>query len=94
MIGRRLPAGGGGFFRLFPQVLNRHLINTFHQQNKHPYVFYFHPWEMDPEQPRIKASLKSQFRHYVNQQRMEGKIEDLCKNFSWVSMKEAFTTNI
>lgn len=88
--GRRLPAGGGGFFRLFPQLLNRHLINTFHQQSQHPYVFYFHPWEMDPEQPRIKASLKSRFRHYVNQRHMESKIEDLCKKYEWVSMQQAF----
>tara|TARA_Y100000310_G_scaffold126785_1_gene125789 strand:- start:2166 stop:2999 length:834 start_codon:yes stop_codon:yes gene_type:complete len=91
--GKRLPIGGGGYFRLFPQLLNKFLLSQFDKQRTQPYVFYFHPWEIDPEQPRIdKAPLKSKFRHYVNLSRMESKIKDLCKSHEWQTMKETFVS--
>lgn len=81
---RNIPAGGGGYFRLFPNVLNKQLIKTFHEQFEHPYIFYCHPWEIDPQQPRIRqASLKSKFRHYVNQASMLNKIDKLCTWGPW-----------
>jgi peptidoglycan-N-acetylglucosamine deacetylase len=91
VLGRRLPVGGGGYFRLMPYWLGKKLINRFHEQHDHPYIFYFHPWEIDPEQPRIEgANLKSRFRHYVNLSRMEGKIEQLSQDYNWVSVAEAY----
>lgn len=81
IAGRNIPAGGGGYFRLLPNYINKTLIKTFHSQQSHSYAFYCHPWEIDPEQPRIKnASAKSKFRHYVNLGAMEKKIKDL---LSW-----------
>lgn len=99
--GKNLPAGGGGYFRLFPNIVNKALIKRFHTHFDHPYMFYCHPWEIDPEQPRIKkASLKSKFRHYVNLGKMEKKLKELC---SWAPFErvdalfvqsEVLTSNI
>lgn len=89
--GRKLPVGGGGYFRLVPYMLSRMAIKQFHKEHNAPYIFYFHPWEIDAGQPKIDgAPLKSRFRHYVNLGRMEGKIAALCGDFKWVSIAEAF----
>jgi polysaccharide deacetylase family protein (PEP-CTERM system associated) len=93
-LGRRLPVGGGGYFRLFPLGLSKFFIKSFHQQHNHPYIFYFHPWEIDVEQPRIDGiSAKSRFRHYVNLSRMESKISALCDTFSWDSIENLYQIN-
>lgn len=90
IMGKRLPAGGGGFFRLQPYFISENLVKRFHAQQSHPYIFYFHPWEIDSEQPRIDdAPLKSRLRHYVNLSKMFRKIDALVTNFKWVSMREA-----
>jgi peptidoglycan-N-acetylglucosamine deacetylase len=91
MFGRRLPVGGGGYFRLFPYALSKALVNRFEQAHDHPYIFYFHPWEIDPEQPRIDgAGMKSKFRHYVNLGRMQGKVQALCGDFNFTSIERAY----
>jgi polysaccharide deacetylase family protein (PEP-CTERM system associated) len=83
--------GGGGYFRLYPYWLSKKRIDKFHQQEQKPYSFYFHPWEIDPEQPRVKeAPLKSKFRHYINLSRMEGKLERLLKDYKWDTMKNVY----
>jgi polysaccharide deacetylase family protein (PEP-CTERM system associated) len=83
--------GGGGYFRLYPYWLSKRRIDKFHQQEKQPYSFYFHPWEIDPDQPRVKeAPLKSKFRHYVNLSRMEGKLERLLKDYKWDTMRSVY----
>jgi polysaccharide deacetylase family protein (PEP-CTERM system associated) len=83
--------GGGGYFRLYPYWLSKRRIDKFHKQENQPYSFYFHPWEIDPEQPRIKeAPLKSKFRHYINLSRMEGKLENLLKDYQWDTMKSVY----
>jgi polysaccharide deacetylase family protein (PEP-CTERM system associated) len=83
--------GGGGYFRLYPYWLSKKRIDKFHQQEQQPYSFYFHPWEIDPEQPRIKnAPLKSKFRHYINLSRMEGKLEKLMKDYQWDTMRSVY----
>jgi len=83
--------GGGGYFRLYPYWLSKRRIDKFHEQENQPYSFYFHPWEIDPEQPRIKeAPLKSRFRHYINLSRMEGKLEKLLKDYQWDTMKSVY----
>ena len=82
--GRNLPAAGGGYFRLFPYAASRWLINRVNRSDQRPAMFYFHPWEIDPGQPRIAgAPLKSRFRHYVNLGRMENKLGRLCADFKW-----------
>ena len=83
--------GGGGYFRLFPYWLSKRRISKFITQEEQPYSFYFHPWEIDPEQPRVKgAPLKSQFRHYINLSRMQPKLEQLIDDFAWTSMAQAY----
>lgn len=82
--GRNLPAGGGGYFRLLPYAASRWLIQQVHRHDGRPAMFYFHPWEIDPAQPRIAgAPFKSRLRHYVNLGRMEAKLERLCGDFRW-----------
>ena len=92
--GRKLPVGGGGYFRLMPYALSKMAIKQFHKEHNVPYIFYFHPWEIDADQPKIGgAPLKSKFRHYVNLGSMEKKIAALSTDFSWVSIAEAFGLN-
>jgi len=83
--------GGGGYFRLYPYWLSKRRIDNFHQQESKPYSFYFHPWEIDSDQPKIKdASWKSKFRHYINISSMEGKLEKLLKDYQWNTMKKVY----
>jgi len=83
--------GGGGYFRLYPYWMSQQRINSFLKQEKQPYSFYFHPWEIDPEQPRINnASFKSKIRHYINLSRMEDKIVRLLKDYRWSTMMDAY----
>jgi len=86
--------GGGGYFRLYPYWLSKRRIDKFHQQERQPYSFYFHPWEIDPKQPRVKeAPLKSKFRHYINLSKMEGKLEQLLKDYQWDTMNSVYLNN-
>ena len=85
---RTLAAGGGGFFRLLPYRFSRWAIrqvNAGHDgEAERPAIFYFHPWEIDPAQPRVaEASFKSKLRHYSRLSAMEGKLERLLKDFAW-----------
>lgn len=89
--GRNIGVGGGGYFRLYPYWLSKRRITQFIQDEKVPYNFYFHPWEIDPDQPRIKnASLKSQLRHYVNLSRMENKLKRLLSDYRWGTMQQTY----
>jgi len=83
-LGRRIvAAGGGGFFRLFPYAFSRWAIAQVNGEG-HPAVFYFHPWEIDPGQPRVvDAPLKSRLRHYSRLGAMEGKLERVIGDFRW-----------
>ncbi len=85
VAGRNFAAGGGGFFRLLPYQLSRWAIREVNHSDKRPAVFYFHPWEIDPEQPRVaEAPLKSRLRHYTNLDKMAGKLRKLLDDFEWV----------
>lgn len=85
--GRRLAAGGGGFFRVLPYGFSRWAIRQVNQQDQRPAVFYFHPWEIDPQQPRVTgASLRSKVRHYTNLGVMAEKLEQLLGDFAWGRM--------
>jgi polysaccharide deacetylase family protein (PEP-CTERM system associated) len=82
--GRRMAAGGGGFFRLLPYGFSSWAISRVNGRDGRPAVFYFHPWEIDPAQPRVEhAPLKSRLRHYSNLSAMEGKLLKLLKSRSW-----------
>lgn len=91
MFGRNLPAAGGGYFRLMPYGLSRWLLRQVNLREHASCMFYFHPWEVDPEQPRpVGLSAKTRFRHYVNLQHMQGKLERLLKDFPWGRVDEIF----
>lgn len=84
----RLPIAGGGYLRLLPAELIRWGVARINQVENQPAVLYFHPWEIDPEQPRINASWKSCFRHYLNLHRTEGKLEYLFKRLKLAPIKK------
>lgn len=94
-LGRNWPAAGGGYFRLFPYWFSRALLRRVNHADGESAVFYFHPWEMDPEQPRIVGiDAKTRFRHYLNLDRMEGRVARLLNDFRWGRMDEVFLTGI
>ena len=84
-----LPAGGGGYFRLMPYPISHWLLNRVNRVDCQPAVFYFHPWEIDPCQPRIRGiGLKTRFRHYVNLGRTERRLKRLLADFRWGRLDE------
>ena len=86
---RRLAAGGGGFFRVLPYAFSRWAIARVNERDERPAIFYFHPWEIDPDQPRMKdAPLRSRLRHYTNLSTMADKLRRLAGDFSWGRMDE------
>ena len=87
IAGRRVAAGGGGFFRVLPYAFSRWAIRRVKRQDGRAAVFYFHPWEIDPGQPRARgAPLKSRLRHYTNLDKMSGKLRQLVHEFAWGRM--------
>ena len=82
--GRRLAAGGGGFFRLLPYGFSRWAVRQVNGREERPAIIYFHPWEIDPDQPRVAgAPLRSRLRHYSNLSVMADKLRRLTRDFSW-----------
>ncbi|MEJ6002478.1 XrtA system polysaccharide deacetylase [Paucibacter soli] len=91
MLGRNLPSSGGGYFRLLPYGLSRWMLQRVNESDGQSAVFYFHPWEIDAEQPRIAGiDAKTRFRHYVNIDRTFGRIAQLLGDFQWGRMDEIF----
>ncbi len=89
--GRNLPASGGGYFRLLPYRASRWLLRRVNEHDKESAVFYFHPWEIDPDQPRVAGiNAKSRFRHYLNLSRMAARLERLLGDFRWDRMDRVF----
>ena len=91
-LGRRnLPSSGGGFFRLLPYEVSRALIRRVNTVDGQPALFYFHPWEVDPQQPRVPGiDAKTRFRHYVNLSRNAAKLKRLLADFAWGRMDDIF----
>lgn len=88
---RNLPSSGGGYFRLLPYALSRWMLGRVNASDRESGVFYFHPWEIDTEQPRVAGiSSKTRFRHYVNINRMEGRLNRLLGDFKWGRMDQVF----
>ncbi|MGH7031292.1 MAG: XrtA system polysaccharide deacetylase, partial [Stellaceae bacterium] len=91
LVGIDVPASGGGYFRLFPYPLTRWLLTRAGRAKGRPAIFYLHPWEIDPEQPRQQqAPLRSRFRHYLNLSRTEARLGRLLRNFAWTRMDRLF----
>lgn len=89
-----VPSGGGGYFRLLPYLVFRLAIRRIHSRDKKPCVFYFHPWEVDAAQPRQEnLGWKTRFRHYLNLNRMEHRLERLLSDFRWDRMGRVFLEN-
>lgn len=89
-IGRRnLPVAGGGYFRLYPYAVTRWGLRRINQAERQPFVFYLHPWEMDPDQPRMAgAGLKSRLRHYLNLKKTEARFKRLLNDFKFTKISE------
>ena len=88
---RNLPSSGGGYFRLLPYTVSRWMLRRVNAVDGEPGIFYFHPWEIDPEQPRVAGiDAKARFRHYVNLGRMEAKLVRLLDDFRWGRMDQVF----
>ncbi|WP_374763782.1 XrtA system polysaccharide deacetylase [Yunchengibacter salinarum] len=86
-LGRNLPVSGGGYFRLMPYWLGKALFLAGARQNGTPGIFYMHPWEVDPDQPRVPAApLKSRFRHRIGLRRMRAKVPRLMRALVWSPM--------
>ena len=93
-LNRNWPASGGGYFRLMPYGLSRWMLRRVNHVDQLAAVFYFHPWEIDADQPRIPGiSAKTRFRHYVNIHRMEARLNRLLGDFQWGRMDHLFLSD-
>ena len=91
VFNRNLPSSGGGYFRLLPYALSRWMLRRVNAADGQAAIFYFHPWEIDVGQPRIPGiDRKTRFRHYVNIDRMEGRLQSLLTDFNWGRMDHIF----
>jgi len=91
MANTNWPAGGGGYFRLLPYCLSRWSLQRINTVDRKPAMFYFHPWEIDPDQPRVAgAGMKTRFRHYVNLHRMRPRLARLLRDFRWDRVDRVF----
>jgi polysaccharide deacetylase family protein (PEP-CTERM system associated) len=84
----RLPVAGGGYFRLLPYWMTRWGLSRINRRERHPFMFYLHPWEIDPEQPRVPAGWLSRFRHYTNLHKCEERLRRLLGEFRFGTARE------
>ena len=91
LAGAKRPCGGGGYFRLYPYAYSRWALRRVNRRDGQSAVFYFHPWEIDPEQPRQRGiGPKTRFRHYLNLRRMEQRLRRLATDCRWARMDQLF----
>ena len=94
-LGRNWPCSGGGYFRLLPAGLYRSGLAHLNRREAMPAIFYFHPWEVDPDQPRVAGcGWKSRLRHYTNLGRMSGDLRRLLRDFAWARMDEVYAREL
>ncbi|MFH1924581.1 MAG: XrtA system polysaccharide deacetylase [Planctomycetota bacterium] len=86
-----VPVAGGGYFRLYPAWLSSRWLSRINRIENRPFVFYIHPWELDPDQPRLPGSLRSRFRHYQNLRTTESKLATLLERFHFASLSDALS---
>lgn len=90
LFGRKVPVSGGGYFRLFPYWFTRYALNTINNKEGQPFIFYLHPWELDPEQPRMQnARFLSRFRHYNQLQQTHVRFVRLLEDFRFFPLQLA-----
>lgn len=87
ILGLRVPVAGGGYFRLLPYWLTRHGLRKINRDEQQAFIFYLHPWEVDPEQPRIKAGWLSCFRHYTNLRHTQQRLRRLIGEFRFTTVR-------
>lgn len=88
ILGRRLPVAGGGYFRLFPYGVTRRAITRINTREGQPAMVYLHPWEIDPEQPRLPVGPLTRFRHLVNVGKTEARLTRLLDDFAFAPAAE------
>lgn len=88
ILGFRLPVAGGGYFRLLPYGLTRWGLASINRRERRPFIFYLHPWEIDPGQPRVSAGWLSRFRHYTNLEECEGRLRRLLGAFQFGTARD------
>ena len=89
----RVPISGGGYLRLFPVWLIKKAIKHINESEGQPAILYFHPWEIDPEQPRIRAGIRSRFRHYINLDSTMEKVKYLLSSFKFAPISQVLKIN-
>lgn len=94
LFGMRAPVAGGGYFRLLPYAFTRWGLRTINERDDLPFIFYLHPWEVDPGQPRFKASLLSRFRHYSNLSACEARLRRLVTEFTFAPVHEVLRAHL
>jgi polysaccharide deacetylase family protein (PEP-CTERM system associated) len=94
-FGVNLPMAGGGYFRLYPIEFTVRCLRRLNRQGRRPFVFYVHPWEVDPDQPRMKAgSSMSRYRHYLNLRKTERKLRRLLQEFRFGTLSESIASTL
>ena len=88
MFGTRIPVSGGGYFRLLPYWLTRSGLAKLNGELNRPFIFYLHPWEVDPDQPRVRTSWKSRLRHYTNLSGTEARLRRLIGEFRFGRVRD------
>jgi polysaccharide deacetylase family protein (PEP-CTERM system associated) len=95
LVGKRLPCGGGGYFRLLPYSYTRWALSRINADEGRPAMIYFHPWEIDPNQPRVSGlSARSRLRHYTNLNKMMSKLQLLLGDFTWDRVDRVYASEI
>ena len=92
--GINFPLAGGGYFRLFPYWFTRFGLGRINRVEKEPFIFYFHPWEIDPDQPRLNPGRFSRFRHYVNLDKTEERLKKLLGDFKFTPVKNILLSRV
>lgn len=92
VLGQRVPCSGGGYFRIFPYPVTRYLLRTVNSAARLPFVFYLHPWEVDPEQPRIRTGWLSRFRHYTNLSVCAARLKRLMAEFDFGAVRDVLAS--
>ncbi len=93
--GRNFPMAGGGWFRLMPYRATAWAVRRMNQTDGIPAIAYFHPWEFDPEQPRVEqADAKSRFRHYLNLSRTQSRLSRMLREFQWDRLDRVYATQL
>jgi polysaccharide deacetylase family protein (PEP-CTERM system associated) len=94
MLGQNFPVGGGGYLRLLPMIYTHRAMKTIHERDKQPVIVYFHPWEIDTQQPRIAGKWKSRLRHYTGLNGMASRLEQLLRRRQFAPMIELLAAGI